>query len=298
MRGTAPLIVFLLFVCLKTKGQALNTMQFTDGQQARFNASWIAEHGIKEIQGTVAFKRDDAPIQRTNEQYLYEFDEFGKTVKETHVYRLLNQMDTSEVHYRYDALGRLIKRIEKDAYGYFALNFFYNDRGQLVRRYHSRERKSTPLLDVFEREKIIWDDSIAYSALTDTVEQRLVHNSLGKAYQRVNTTFNDRGQVVREVETNLIGGQYSVVEAVYSTEGKMVVLNRTTTLRPGVEFSRRFEYNVSSGKLEFIRTLENGQLQSNRRLTYTKQGLIEFELTRYEVSRNMEIVSYTYHFFR
>jgi hypothetical protein len=289
------LTFLLLFPCSIVVGQVFNVAHFIDENTPRFNADWVREHRIKTINGTVSYKRDDQPIRKTVEMYSYTFDEQGRTISEMHVFSILNRMDTLLKFYRYDAMDRLVKRIENDAYGYFALHYFYNQQQHLVRLYHSRERRTSRLINAFESQETIWEDSIGTIVATGEHRQTF-YNNIGKPYKNVVLRYNEQHQLLKRQESNLIGGHVSELEMNWSDNGLLIKTHRFSSLDPDGAVFRNFAYS-DGGCLEHINTLKNNQLLTNHRITYTNSGLVEFELNRNVRNRNMEIVEYDYTFY-
>lgn len=283
-----------MFLCHQLFSQVFREEQPLFDEEPFFNETWVRENKILRIRGEVSFKRDDFPIDQSEQFYDYLFNERGQLVRSMRTYRIRHRLDTVYHHYYYGSEGRLIKMVSSDAYGYYALNYVYKN-DHLVRIFHSRETPVNRAKGTFERDHIVWNDSISWEKIPSG-EKGTYYNMAGRPYKTVTRWWNEEGRLSKTQSRSIIGDDVTTVDYSWSESGRLLYREEHTTLSGNHEFTRKFTYDTED-RLDMEIIGKDGSLYTTRKITYTPSGLIELQLLRNDVTRIMEIVEFTYEYY-
>jgi len=135
-----------------SKGQTFSNTPF-------FNADFIKKNKIERITGYYSTKAESATIKKTNNIYVYQFNQKGELITE---FKTKNK-DTLVSQYHYDDNGNLSEIRKSDKYGFHSYHYTYDSIHRMLSQEYRRDINKTSDIINFELDKSYYISSEFYN---------------------------------------------------------------------------------------------------------------------------------------
>lgn len=205
-------------------GQMLTVpAEVDDPTGLHFNQRFIARNGVKEITGRRFVKREREPMRERPDRTLHRFDRAGNLTYANNSFgRPGSGSDTAYTLYERDGAGRVLRRVQGDANGHYALELERDSLGRVVHETYARIEGSgmDPRDPVPGARTEISDEHYRYDQPNDTTERTLYLNNLGLPY-REQWRVKDQLGYLRTIEDRyIISGRRSRITFRYDEHGR------------------------------------------------------------------------------
>jgi len=141
-----------------SKGQTFSNTPF-------FNADFIKKNKIERITGYYSTKAESATIKKTNNIYVYQFNQKGELITE---FKTKNK-DTLVSQYHYDDNGNLSEIRKSDKYGFHSYHYTYDSIHRMLSQEYRRDINKTSDIINFELDKSYYISSEFYNYTTTPI---------------------------------------------------------------------------------------------------------------------------------
>ena len=190
-------VLFLLFITHFTFSQMLdNSKGETFSNTPFFNTSFIKLNKVKRITGYYSTKAELASIKKSNNIYVYQFNQNGELIKE---FKTKNN-DTIVSQYAYDAFGNLSQIRKSDKYGFHSYHYKYDSIHRMISQEYRRDLNKSSDKTNFELNKSYYISSESYTYETTPIGlKKLYYNSKNKIF-KTEFFYRDEDETDRQID--------------------------------------------------------------------------------------------------
>jgi len=157
-----------------------NSMGETFSNTPFFNTDFIKKNKVERITGYYSTKAELATIKKSNNIYVYQFNQKGELITE---FKTKNK-DTIVSQYRYDDNGNLSEIRKSDKYGFHSYHYTYDSIHRMISQEYRRDINKTSDIINFELDKSYYISSEFYSYTTTPIGLKKVYlNSKNKIFK-------------------------------------------------------------------------------------------------------------------
>lgn len=252
-----------------------------------FEASFIQEQHIREVQATVVYKDELLPIQETRTKWSFSFHPTGRL--QSH-YKLLDNgswVDSTSVYLSYNESGQVIRRRERDLFGIHYYAYRYDSLDRLIWEKYSRPkvRNVAPVITTYE-----------HQVYADTVTKTRLRHEGEAAFSEVLQRTNRDGILLESTQRYTFGGFYNRSERIFDQSGRVARVIREEREEERTVREYVFQYDGQNRLIAEDVYAEGDSWLAHNEFVY-KDALLDAYLSRDEQTQRILIVRFTYSFY-
>lgn len=293
-------ISFLIFSSFVGNAQLLDASQplFTD--EPFFNIQMVKEQKIKSISAEMFYKRDYEKMNSRGTFIQYNFDERGRLINQVSTFKKYGGLtDTAIIYYEYDNKDRLITKRKGDSFGFYSLNYEYDDSSNVTKETYCRDINASPWQIDFRLEKQfpIAVETFENNYLTPSQAKVKFLNNLGIAYKEMMVYKDKKGRVTEKFGRLIMTSKADKISFEYDAFDHVV--KRTEFSDVGGEKKIEFVYKYNEGGLitEVEKLKNNVQVEYSEFLFEPGSPLFTAKLTRDLETKLIDVVKYQYGYY-
>ena len=247
-----------------------NSSGETFGDKPFFNVSFIKSNKIKEIKGYYSSKAELQGIVKSDDIYVYQFNEKGELTKEFRT----QFGDTLVNQYAYDFKGNLIQVRKSDKYGFHSHHYTYDSLNRITSKEYRRDLNKSGDRIKFQLDKSYRISGETYSYENTSIGlKKYYYNNAGKVY-KTEFFYTDEDGYLLKNESNLkTGSGKSKTIYKYGDKGlisekiiETVLMRKTTT-------KTTFEYDENQNVLA-QHYYRNGEYITEFQIIYSSSTML------------------------
>ncbi|MFI5203506.1 MAG: hypothetical protein ACHQF2_03330 [Flavobacteriales bacterium] len=297
-------LLLVLLICLSSGLWAQmirnrNCEAFTE--MPYFDTAFVRKNKIHSITGSTSIKKEMDIIRETELVQYYEFDSFGRLVKQMYSHhKFSDRLDTTTIMYYYDSKNRLATRRQNDNYSFYSYNFEYDSTGNVVREVYSRDENCGPSKYAFKlgKQYEITAEKYSYKKKSDGSLVKYFYNSLDRPYMEGVSKIDSLGFIVYESRSfSLTSRMVYEAHYLFNEQGRVSNKKEITDFRTGTGMEYKYGYD-DKGNLTEYREVKAGVETIYREILYDKYtGLLHAILTKDQRTKVIGVVKFAYEFF-
>lgn len=278
----------------------LNPSQKLFSEEPFFNSEIIKANKIKSMLIEIQSKADHKPIMHHNMWLSYDFDKEGRMIRSYKLFKKSNfQIDTILISFEYDALNRLITKRMSDNFGYYSLNYEYDNKGNIVKETFCRETTSGNSILDFKvlKQYPIAVETFKTECYSPTQCKRFTLNNLGNAYKETLIYYDKHGRITAEETSYINTGKREKRSFNYDEKGRITEITDYSDISGENTQLIAIDYDLQGRIIKWI-VYKNNQLKENAEFLFfdDKPQIISAYINRKESEKQMDIYKITYTF--
>lgn len=263
-----------------------------------FSQQFLWVNKIKTITGVTSIKRPNRPIEQRPDIVVYHFNEVGLLSSMDQVTSVLSLVDSLTIEYKRNDLGEVQLKQETGSRGYFTTQFNYDEQGRLIRMdYGKSENVSTEKGKLEPGQTInINSESFSWTDAQNGMMKRSNFNNYGLHYSNYTIVRNALGYIETETEELIMSGRTVSRKYIYNDHGWVERIETTDNLNTTGKV-QTFQYD-KVGNLVKVEFLEGKEMKREIEILYTPTMLIEAFLDHDLQSHDIEIIKFSYEFYK
>ena len=227
-------VIFLLFVTNFSFSQMLdNSKGETFSKTPFFNTAFIKLNKVERITGYYSSKAELESITKSNNIYVYQFNQNGELIKEFKT----KDNDTIVSQYDYDKDGNLSQIRKSDKYGFHAYHLKYDSLHRLISQEYRRDINKSTNKTNFELEKSYYISSEFYRYENTSIGlKKLYYNSKNKIFKTEFFYRDQDGYLLKQDHQLKTGSGRGITTYKYGNKGLLTskftethIIGKTTT---------------------------------------------------------------------
>ncbi len=293
------LITLMMIASLNGEGQIIDNRYgnaFKD--EMFFSQQFLWVNKIKTITGVTSIKRPNRPIEQRPDIVVYRFNEVGLLTGMDQVSSVLSLVDSLTIEYKRNDLGEVELKKETGTRGYFTTQFNYDEHGRLIRMdYGKAENISQEKGKLAPGQMInINSESFSWTDAQGGIMKRSNFNNYGLHYSNYTIVRNTLGYIESETEELIMSGRTVSRKYVYNDHGWVERIETTDNLNSTGKV-QTFQYD-KLGNLTKVEFFEGKIMKREIEILYTSTMLIEAFLDHDMQSQDIEIIKFSYEFYK
>jgi hypothetical protein len=272
-----------------------NSSGETFGDKPFFNTSVIKSNKIKEIKGYYSSKAELQGIVKSNNIYVYQFNQNGELTKEFRT----QFGDTLVSQYGYDLNGNLIQIRKSDKYGFHSYHFGYDSLNRITSKEYRRDLNKSGDRINFQLDKSYHISGETYSYENTSIGlKKYYFNSTGKVY-KTEFFYEDEDGYLLKNESNLKTGS-GKSKTIYKYGDKGLISEKTveTYLMRKTTTKTTFEYDENQNVLA-QHYYRNGEYITEFQIIYNSSTMLLSVILTKDVKTNhitiLKLTDYTFY---
>lgn len=294
-------VLFLSIICFRCYPQFLLVAPDNSPEEF-FNTKIVAEKKIKTIKGYVSSKPDNDIIMELGITKGYEFDTLGNATR-IYIARSSSSgaFDTTATNLFYNSDRNIIlKRTNNDGVFYDSRYYEYDKNKKVKKETRCRETNANLTGPEFRLgvQLILSQETFKYDSLTPTQFKKLYYNDENRVYRQGIINTDSSGRPVEEIHSFAVGWVKTVNGYKYDKQG--AIIERTTRSNENGDVKEMFAYEYDhTGNLVAEKKYKNDtQLYEMSYLYDEEKKLLKSTVARFYLEKRIEIVKYSYEFYR
>lgn len=278
------LVIFILFITNFSFSQMLdNSKGETFSNTPFFNTAFVKLNKVKSIKGYYSSKAELAPIEKSKNIYVYQFNQKGELIKE---FKTKNN-DTIVSQYNYDNTGNLSQIRKSDKYGFHSYHYAYDSKHRMISNEYRRDINKSRDKTNFELDKSFYISSEFYTYENTSVRlKKTYYNSKNRAFKTeffhrdkddylLKKDYQLKTSSGRGLTTYKYGNKGLVTEKVTETH----IIEKSTT-------KMRFEYDEFENVLA-QHYYRNGKYLTEYQIIYNEKTMLLSAILTRDVKLNI-----------
>jgi YD repeat-containing protein len=235
------IVIFLLFITNFSMSQMLdNSKGETFSNTPFFNTAFIKLNKVERITGYYSSKSELESITKSNNIYVYQFNQNGELIKEFKT----KDNDTIVSQYEYDKNGNLSQIRKSDKYGFHSYHFKYDSIHRIISQEYRRDiNKSTDKTN-FELNKSYYISSEFYRYENTPIGlKKLYYNSKNKIFKTEFFYRDEDGYLLKQDHQLKTGSGRGITTYKYGDKGLLTEKFTETHIIGKTSTKMVFEYD-------------------------------------------------------
>lgn len=293
--------IFVLLPGMPCKAQLLDCSKNLFSEEPFFNSCSIQEHKIRTITGELHYKRDYEKMYSKDAIVRYDFDEKGRLVRQLSTFKNYTGVtDSAVIFYHYDDYDRLITKRTSDAFGFYSLNYEYNEKDNLIKETYCRDMNANNSKSDFilGKQYPMGYETFKYEYLTPAQYKIKQLNNLGVSYKEIIVNKNENGQIIEEEGRFVVTGKIEKRIFTYDAKNRTIEKRDYSNVSGENEIIYNYRFDEAGNILE-MEKLKNGNIIPVRtEFLYSNiPSLISAQISRDRSKKTIDIIKYSYEFY-
>ncbi len=289
----------VVFIVLKCDAQIIDADRNPYSKEPFFNPEFILSENIKSITGAFHYKRDNEKMYDKGIIVKYEFDCNGRLERLYNTFKKYGgETDTLFVFYEYDSIGRLNVKRTTDNFGFYSINYSYNESGNIFQETYSRELNANSYSGQFilSKQYAMGVEKFEFTYVSPVYYTKKLLNSLGLPFKEISYLMNENGKLIEETGTFLSIRHVERKKYIYNDNGKLSESNESSDLGQNSTIHYIYAYDQKDQLIE-IKKLKNEEPVKVTEFMLNEKGFLTNALSRDIAGKIIDVTKFSYEFY-